>query len=157
MVETFAHGRAHSVRAHITVVAITLLSACGGSSPTAPTPQFPQVAGSYSGAITIAFPEVPSSVTCPGSTAVTQSGASVSIAPLILGGQCGNLSIPFGPVTIDTTGNISGSGTSGTITQGCGTYNFTGSGGFFGRDLRLSINATSLTCLNFNFTAVLTR
>ena len=31
------------------------------------------------------------------------------------------------------------------------------SGGFFGRELRFSLVATSTTCLNFNFTAVLSR
>ena len=32
-----------------------------------------------------------------------------------------------------------------------------GSGGFFGRDFRLSINATSRTCYNFNMTVNLSR
>lgn len=139
------------------LLAVLALGACGGSSsPAAPTPTYPQVAGSYSGTIAIAFPEIPTSVSCFASTAVTQSGSSVNIAPIVLGSSCANMSIPMGPQTIDTTGAITGSQT-GTFPDTCGTYTYTASGGFFGRELRLSITATSRTCYNFNFTAVLTR
>ena len=103
------------------------------------------------------FPELNESVSCPTTTSVTQSGGSISMAPLVLGGACGNFSIPVGAGSIDTNGALQGS-TSGTYNEpSCGTYNWTGSGGFFGRDLRMSINATSLTCYNFNMTMNLTR
>jgi hypothetical protein len=119
--------------------------------------QYPSVAGSYSGTTTVVFPELGQTVVCATTTAVTQSGSSISMAPLVLGGQCGNQSIPVGGGTIDTTGALQGS-TSGTYNEpSCGTYNWTGSGGFFGRELRMSVNATSTTCYNFNLTINLTR
>lgn len=140
-------------------VTIVLLSGCGGgsSSPTAPsTPSIPQVAGTYNGTVTMVLPELGQSLTCPTNTAVTQSGSSINIAPLVLGGGCGGISIPFGSASIDATGNLIGAGST-TLTQSCGVYTATGSGGFFGRELRLSVNATSRTCYNFNMTAVLSR
>ncbi len=141
------------------------LSACGGDNknPTSPTPfpttpTFPQVSGNYSGSITLTFPEVPLTLTCPATTVIAQSGSSVSIAPLLLSGACAGVldSLPLGTVTIDTNGAITDDGMD-TYTEDCGTYNATGSGGFFGRELRFSLVATSTTCLNFNFTAVLSR
>ena len=95
---------------------------------------------------------------CPATTVIAQSGSSVSIAPLLLSGACAGVldSLPLGTVTIDTNGAITDDGMD-TYTEDCGTYNFTGSGGFFRRELRFSLVATSTTCLNFNFTAVLSR
>lgn len=143
----------------IVILVAILVSACGSSHPVAPTPQVPQVAGTYNGTVVVSLPEVNESVTCPANTAVTQATSTVTIAPIVLGGICGGLSIPMGSVTIDPTGAISGSGLTGTFPQpSCGgSYTFVASGGFFGRELRLSMNATSAVCLNFNFTAVLTR
>ena len=147
----------------IVVLALCITAACGdgNSSPTAPSPiqpAFPQVSGNYSGSITLTYPEVPLTVTCPATTVITQSGSSVSIAPLLLSGACAGVldSLPLGTVTIDTNGAITDDGRD-TYTEDCGTYNVTGSGGFFGRELRFSLVATSTTCLNLNFTAVLTR
>jgi hypothetical protein len=141
------------------LIVALVATACGGSGggPTAPTPQIPNVVGNYSGSATYTFPELQTSLTCPASTSVTQSTTTVNVAPIILTGQCGNLSIPLGQVTIDNTGAFAG-GNSGTYNEpSCGTYNYTGSGGFFGRELRISMIATSRTCFNFNFTAVLSR
>lgn len=135
-----------------------LAVSCGGGSPTAPTPSIPTVSGSYAGSSTTTFPELQVTVTCPASTTITQSGSTVSIAPVILKGQCGDLSVPVGQVTIDTTGAIDGGSARGTYNEpSCGIYSYTASGGFFGRELRVSVSATSSTCFNFNFTAVLTR
>lgn len=141
------------------LIALIVASACGGgSSPTAPTPSIPQVAGSYNGSVTVNLPEVPVSRTCPANTSVTQSGSTVNVAPIILGGSCGNLSLPLGQATIDTTGAITGGNAGSFFEPSCGgTYTYTASGGFFGRELRLSMTASSAICLNFNFTAVLTR
>ncbi len=139
------------------VVAV-LVTGCGGDSPTSPSgSQYPSVAGTYAGTTTVAFPELNQSVSCPTTTSVTQSGGSINMAPLVLTGACGNLSVPVGSGTIDTLGALQGS-TSGTYNEPtCGTYNWTGSGGFFGRELRMSINATSSTCYNFNMTINLSR
>jgi hypothetical protein len=139
-------------------VALCLVAAgCGGGgNPTGPTNSIPNVVGTYSGNVTIAFPELNQSLICPATTSVTQSGSTASIAPMILRGDCGNLSLPLGQVTIDNTGAFPPLGTV-SVPADCGTYSMTGSGGFFGRELRISINATSNTCYNFNFTATLTR
>lgn len=139
------------------VVAL-LAVGCGGDSPTAPGgAQYPSVAGSYAGTTTMVFPELGVTLSCPTTTTVTQSGSSINVAPIVMGGQCGNVSMPVGGGTIDTTGAMLGS-TSGTHNDpSCGTYNWTGSGGFFGRELRLAVNATSATCYNFNLNMTLTR
>jgi hypothetical protein len=135
--------------------------ACGGGSDGGvtgpPVPQIPTVAGNYSGTTNIVFPEVGESVACPTSTIVTQSGSTVNFSPMVLGGACGGYSLPLGRTTIDNTGAIDGGSTTGTSSADCGTYTYTGSGGFFGRDLRVSLNYTSRTCLNMNITMTLTR
>ncbi len=133
------------------------LIGCGGGNAAAPTPQIPNVVGNYSGSTAMAFPEVGQSVTCPTTTSVTQSGSTVNIAPLVLGGECENISLPLGQATIDNTGAIQGLG-SGTYDEPtCGRYTYAASGGFFGRNLQLSVNATSSTCLNINMTINLSR
>ena len=143
------------------LVAVSLTAACGGggnSNPAAPSqPQIPSVAGTYSGSTLMAFPELAVQVTCPTTTTVTQAGATANIAPLVLSGECGNLSIPMGQVTIDTTGAINGGSTSYTFDQACGRSNAVASGGFFGREMRISINSTSTTCYNLNMTITIRR
>ena len=132
-------------------------AACGGDDAgTAPTPSIPNVTGNYSGVTTVVFPELSTSASCPTTTTVTQSGGTVNFAPLVLGGQCANQSIPMGQVSIDATGAILGR-SSATQREECGLYNISGSGGFFGRELRISINATSTTCWNMNMTINLSR
>jgi hypothetical protein len=143
------------------VVVLLLMSAAAcssnnGTSLTGPSNSIPNVAGNYSGTTTMAFPELGQTVSCATTTSVTQSGSTINIAPLILSGACGNASIPFGQATIDATGALLGSGSDTYTDPSCGTYNFTASGGFFGRDLRISLNATSKTCYNFNMTMNLT-
>ena len=133
---------------------------CGsdsGTSLTSPSSSIPNVTGNYAGATTMTFPELGRSLTCPTTTSVTQSGATVNIAPLILSGSCANLSLPLGQARIDATGAIDFGGGAGTYTDpSCGTYSYAGSGGFFGRDLRISLSATSRTCFNFNMTVSVT-
>jgi len=143
------------------LLALLAVSACGGggSSPTGPSgPQYPQVAGTYNGNISITLPELNTSLTCPASTTVTQTGNSVNIAPILLGGQCvGTLSsIPMGPDTIDINGALP-SETGNFNEPSCGRYNYSASGGFFGREFRFSMTATSSTCWNFNFTGTMFR
>lgn len=143
----------------VVVLACVVVSiGCGGSgsSPTAPTPRFPTVSGSYSGSVTITLPEIPATMTCSGTTVVTQSGSSVNIAPIVLAAPC-NMSLPFGQVTIDTTGAMQGQSTGSYNEPSCGVYNYLGSGGFFGQELRVSITMTSATCWNINATIVLSR
>jgi hypothetical protein len=144
----------------VAVILSVLAASCGGkdSSPSSPTPTIPSVSGSYSGSATLTLPELQVSLTCPASTAVTQSGNTVNIAPIVLKGDCGSMSIPLGSTTIDTNGAIDPTGSTGTFDDpSCGTYKYAGSGGFFGRELRISMSATSSTCYNFNLTIVLSR
>ncbi len=143
----------------VAVVVATAGIACGSESPTAPTPTIPTVSGAYSGSLNFTFPELQASLSCPASTTVTQSGSTVSLAPLTVTGECGQYfsSIPLGQVTIDTTGAFTGSNSGSYNEPTCGIYNYTASGGFYGRELRLSMVATSASCWNFNFSATLSR
>ena len=133
----------------------------GGNNLTGPTNTFPSVAGNYAGTTTITFPEVNQTLSCPTTTSVAQTAGtgSVSIAPLQLGGGCaaaGLTSLPVGSVTIDRTGAFPNE--NGTTSGGsCGTYDYVASGGFFGRDFRISMVHSSPTCLDFNTTINLTR
>jgi hypothetical protein len=115
------------------------------------------VAGNYSGTTTMVLPELGQTITCPSTTSVTQSGSTVNLAPIILNGACGGASIPLGQTTIDRTGTLFGGQKTFSFTDTCGTYNATGSGGFFGRELRISVNATSNTCYNINLTITMNR
>ena len=143
----------------VSLVALALLvAACGGgegTNLTTPSSSTPNVAGNYSGNTTVSLPELGQSVVCPTTTSVTQSGNTISIAPIVLAGACGNMSIPFGQTSIDPTGALGQATT--TYTDSCGVYTVTASGGFFGRDLRISMSATSRTCYNINMTITLTR
>jgi hypothetical protein len=148
-----------SKRLWLALAPVVFTIACGGgegTNLTGPSSSIPNVAGNYSGNTTVTFPELARSVSCPTSTSVTQSGSTVSIAPLIMTGQCGNLSVPIGQATIDATGALAGSSTTTYTDPSCGTYNAVASGGFFGRDFRISMSATSQTCYNMNITITLT-
>jgi hypothetical protein len=113
------------------------------------------VAGNYTGTTTVVVPDLQTSGSCPTSTAVTQNGSIVNIAPIVLGGQCGNMSIPVGQATIDAAGSLVQE--TGTVSDECGVYNYTISGGFFGRELRISAVLTSTTCWDMSMTMNLTR
>ena len=148
------------VLAVLLVAAIGCGGGGGGGNPTGPSTSIPNVVGSYNGNLTLTFPEVPITFNCIASTTVTQSGATVSIAPLTLkagSSQCNSLgTVPVGQVTIDATGAFPNE--SGTYNEpSCGVYSYVGSGGFFGRDFKFSMTATSASCLNFNIAATLTR
>ena len=146
----------------IAFAACLVVAACG-DNPTAPTPPpqptYPQVAGSYAGSATLTLPELDVSMSCPGTTVVTQTGNTVNIAPILLGGACpddgGVENVPLGTVTIGTNGAFPDE--TGIVTADCGEYDYVGSGGFFGQELRVSFSATSSTCANFTVTAVLLR
>lgn len=139
----------------LAICTLATMACSSGTAPTSPT-QYPDVAGTYTGSVTVSFPDLARSISCLASTAVTQSGATLNIAPIVLGGPCGNLSIPMGAERIDQLGALSAPAT-GTIIDTCGTSTYTASGGFFGRELRLSMAVASTTCPRLNFTAVLTR
>ena len=144
-------------RSALCVIVTLAVSACDGNAPSAPSPNIPSVTGRYAGNATLASPELDKRVTCPASTSVTQSGKTVSIAAIVLTGECGSISIPVGQVTIDATGAIDGRASGSFNEPGCGTYDYVGTGGFIDREFRISMSATSSSCYPFNFTGVLSR
>jgi hypothetical protein len=130
--------------------------ACGGSP--APTPVYPSVAGTYTGTAT--YTTTTFTVSCAANTAVSQAGNRVNIAAIQLGAECGTGVIPGGQFTISTTGALEGIAPFTVTESGCqGTYNVTGSGGFFDRELRLTFTYTSGTpaCILRSFTTTMTR
>lgn len=144
------------MRQILVILTIGATLACGSSSPTSPTPSAPQVAGNYTGGVTISYPSLGRTVTCQAATTINQQGFNLSIAPMILTGVCGTISIPIGDTTIDANGSI-GQGSGSFSEPSCGIYSFVGSGGFFGREFRLSAIYTSQTCPPFTITGVLLR
>ena len=128
--------------------------ACGGSS-TAAGPAYPNVAGTYSGTLTVGT--LAGSFTCPASTVVTQSGASVTIGMLTLSAPCpshGISAVPLGQVnaTIDANGTL-GNVTNAILTvPSCGgTYSVNGGAYFSGSSLNVAsaYMPVSDTCARF--------
>jgi uncharacterized protein (DUF2147 family) len=153
------------VRTLGSILILISLVACGGgggsspSAPSIPTPTpIPTVAGNYAGSGTIAYPELGESAVCAATTTITQAGSTVNLGNIVGGGRCSGSGFPAREVTIDTNGAIVGGTTGSYLDPDCGgTYSYTLSGSFSGRDLRLSVSAVSQVCWNYNFTATLTR
>ena len=78
------------------------------------------------------------------------------IAPLLLEGECHNLGMSVGELTVDKNGDIQMPNT-GLYRVSCGMYSYTTAGTLSDRELHLSITATSETCPNFSMTAALSR
>jgi hypothetical protein len=134
--------------------------ACGGGGSSSPSgPSIPTVAGNYAGSGTLVYPELGESAVCTATTTITQAGSIVNLGNIRGGGPCsGGSGFPAGEVTIDTNGAIVGGTTGSYFDTDCGgTYSYTLSGSFSGRDLRLSVSAASQVCWNYNFTGTLTR
>ena len=147
------------------VLGCVSLSGCGGgSTPTTPSPQYPAVAGNYSGAAKITLNKLGGSLDCPASTTVTQSGASVTLAPLTLTGACAGVgSVPLGRFALSTTGALALSQNNVPIADCNGAYNATADGGFSGSTLQFSLALTAVSggCVsqpgNFSFSGTLTK
>src|SRR4051794_13962875 len=102
------------------IAAVLLVAGCGGS-PTSPEAGPPSVAGNYSGTTTFNYPTLGQSFSCSSSTAVTQSGSVVNIAPIQMSGNstCNGLgSLPLSAGTIDDTGSL-GTGSATINADGC--------------------------------------
>lgn len=144
------------MKAVLVLTLITLVAAGCGGSPTSPgsaqSGQYPSVAGSYSGTTVMTFPELSETVSCPTTTAVTQSGPQLTMAPFVLSGDCGGVSVPMGAALIDREGAFVAASSGSFNDADCGNYNYTFSGGFFDRELRMSMRATSPVCYNFDLT-----
>jgi hypothetical protein len=144
------------------------VAGCGSSDSVAPTPTYPNVAGKYSGSITITYQLVGQSITCPATTTVTQSGPNVTLAPLSVAGVCPSLglsSFPAGDFLITNTGSLGTQSANNIPMASCnGTYNATASGGFFSSTLQFTFVytvASGNTCVtqlgNFTFAGNLSR
>ena len=147
-----------------------LWAGCGGggsSNPVAPSSTWPNVAGYYTGSVTINYTTLGLSLTCGASTTVNQSGSSVSFAPLTFSGtgSCATLgSVPVGNGTIDANGSLGSASQTNIYLASCnGYYNGSSSGGFFGSQLQFSYLFTpqSGACVNspgvFSLTGTLNR
>ena len=149
---------------HVVIATAVSLAGCSGSSaaPTASGP--PNVAGNYSGTVTINYISLGRVLTCPAQTTVNQNGANVTFAPLVLSGVCASAgSLPLGDTTISNTGSL-GSATQTIFLASCGgNYDVTASGGFFGNTFQFSVLYTAKTggCVtqvgNFSFNGNLSR
>ena len=141
----------------LTFMALTTVACGGDGAGTAPTPTIPNVTGNYSGAMSIFFPELGDRISCPTTTTVTQNGGTVTFSPMQLSGQCQGMSVPLGQTTIDATGALPGESGSYHDSSCGGVYNYTASGGFFGRELRWSAIYISSVCYNMNVSINLSR
>lgn len=118
---------------------------------------YPDVGGTYAGTVKMTFAELGFGTSCPASTVVGQTGPIVSIAPLVLGSDCGGGSIPVGSATLDAAGRLLGTTSASFSEPGCPTYTVSGTGQFSSRELRLSLVATSARCWSLDLVATLTR
>ena len=150
----------------VVVAAAVTLAGCSGNSSTAPTSSGPpNVAGSYSGTVTINYISLGRTLTCPAQTTVTQNGANVTLAPLALTGVCASVgSLPLGDMTISNTGSLGNTTLTNQFFASCGgSYDITASGGFFGNTLQFAFvyTAKSGGCVtqvgNFSFSGNLSK
>lgn len=141
-------------RTVMALVAVLLSVGCN-MTPAGPT-MFPAVAGDYRGRATVVFPETATTSTFAAATAVAQSGDSVNIAAIALVNEIGAFTVPMGPSTLTTTGQLNLSPLTAED-PGCGTYTITRRGAFTGPELQVSGEATSPTCPDFNFDVTMSR
>jgi len=126
----------------IVVVVAVGVAACS-SSATAPTASGPpNVAGSYSGGVTLTTRSAV--LACPAQLTVTQNGTTVTLAPLVFTGTCASLgSFPLGDATISNTGSM-GRATQSLFFDACsGLYDVSLSGGFSGNTLHFALVYTA--------------
>jgi hypothetical protein len=157
----------HRIRLPLVAAIVALLAGCASKgTTTAPTPAVPNVAGSYSGSVTVTYHSILQSITCPATTTVTQSGTTVTMAPLMLGGQCqtiGVTSVTVGTFTISSTGSLDTRTVANVSLPSCGSYSTSATGAFSGSTLQLTIDYTAITpsCIdqvgNFTYAGTLTK
>lgn len=125
------------------------LSACSrDASPSAPSSPYPSVAGTYSGTVTIGLTAFATSLTCPATTTVTQSDATVTFTPLTMSGNCAVAfpSLPLGSFAVSSSGSLGSASQNGIFVPSCnGNYNATQSGGFSGSTFQFSLAYTAVS------------
>ena len=154
--------RAVSVLRVVIVVGLTM--ACGDDGrpvvPTSPTPQIPQVAGTYRGPVTISSSTL-GSVTGYAEMQVVQAGSQVTLTgSQTIAGDTVQLAALTG--SINTTGfftvSAGGSHIDGDVEPTCGRWNITtATRTFVGRTLQIVVSAITTYCGVLDYSATLTR
>ena len=145
------------------VLILTLvISACGDDGgPTTPSgPQYPQVAGTYSGPLTVSFSIVSDTLTGSMRMVVVQAGAQLTVTgSLTFLGE--TVDLPAVTGTVNETGffTTSAGGFTGAVSdETCGTLTTTSDTlTFSGSTARISESATSEFCGSIQVSGTLTR
>ena len=143
------------------LIVVLLAVGCDGGGPTAPSgPQYPQVAGTYTGPLTFSSSLLSTELTGSMRMTVVQSGAQITVnGSVTFLGETEEL--PAFTGTINETGfvTVTGGGFSGTVSDpDCGTIATTsGTLTFSGRTARIHETATTDFCGNFTLSGTLTR
>ena len=146
------------------VLALALVvSACGGDTPTAPSPsvpQIPQVAGTYTGSLQFSAPSLDFTATTPANVTVVQAGSQLTITgTLTFDGTPSE--VPAITGTVNATGFFTATGggsslgeddpTCGTLTPTAFTITFSGN------TLRWVEQVGTSLCGNVELSGTLTR
>ena len=142
------------------VLAITVLIGCGADSPTAPTSQIPEVAGTYTGPLTLRVVTTGDSLQGSARFDVAQAGAQLTITGSITFlGETAQLPAITG--TINATGFFTptSGGVAGAVNDpDCGRITpASASITFSGRTMRLVETAFTDFCGNFELSGTLSR
>ena len=143
-------------------LALCITAACGGSSssPTSPTPSIPNVAGTYSGSLTITSSLSADVLTGSARLSVVQAGSQLTITSEItfLGET---LQLPAVTGTINATGFFTATGGGGVTSESsgeCGTFTTTSSTlTFSGNSARYVETVTTQYCGSLSLAATLFR
>ncbi len=143
------------------VVSAVLITACGGGEPTAPpAPEYPQVAGTYTGFVTLRMSAFAGSADFPMTLNVVQSGAQVTFSGSVTAaGEV--LQLPARTGTVNQTGFVTTGGASDNEPwedATCGTVTTTDSSlAFRGNAAELYLGANTDHCGFLTISGVLTR
>ena len=147
----------------LVILLLTLLiTGCGDDGgPVAPSPpQFPQVAGTYNGTLTLTFSLVSDTLTGSMRMVVVQAGSQLTItgSMMFLGET---VELPAVTGTVNETGffTVTAGGFSGTVSdETCGTLTTTSATlTFSGSTARITETATTEFCGNIQLSGTLTR
>ncbi len=145
----------------LAVILSGLVAACGSGSPAAPT-EYPQVAGTYTGTLTLSVSQGSDSVTVTGSMrlVVEQSGPHLIISgSMTFFGETTELEPPI-VGSIDETGVFTETGSSSEIERDddCGRFRVTSDTlTFAGSTMELTLTARTDHCGVIRMSATLTR
>ena len=144
----------------IVMLALTLVVGCGADSPVAPSSPFPQVAGIYTGPITLSS-SVFGSISGTARMEVAQSGSQVTITGTVtLAGETSQLAALTGAVneTGFFTATAGGAAVGPALESTCGTSTVTAATRtFVGRELQIVVEVSTVACGLITWSATLSR